>query len=101
MHFFLCYPILIMQLHIIISGDVQGVFFRAGVQNEAKKLGLAGWVRNLPDGSVEALAEGEKGKLEKLLEWCSHGPAGASVSKVEHKWLEKEEGLKNFRIRYD
>ncbi len=86
-------------LHILVLGDVQGVFFRAGAQDQAKKLGLSGWVRNTPDG-VEVLAEGERPALESLLEWCYHGPAGASVSAIEYGWMEPA-GLKEFRIRYD
>jgi len=90
----------IERLHILVSGDVQGVFFRAGAQSEARKLGLAGWVRNSQDGAVEVMAEGERPALEKLLEWCSHGPAGASVSKIEHEWLKAEGEYTDFRVRY-
>ncbi|NYZ73692.1 acylphosphatase [Candidatus Micrarchaeota archaeon] len=86
-------------IHIMISGDVQGVFFRAGVQDQARKLNLTGWARNTPDGAVEVLAEGERLALENLLEWCYHGPAGASVSAIEYGWVEPA-GLKDFRIRY-
>jgi len=87
------------RLHIIVSGDVQGVFFRAGAQGEGKRLGLTGWVRNAEDGSVEVLAEGGREKLERLLEWCRRGPAGASVSGVEHEWLEATGEFRDFRIK--
>lgn len=88
------------RLHILIYGDVQGVFFRAGTQSEARKLGLVGWVRNSEEGGVDVLAEGERSALEKLLEWCSHGPAGASVAKIKHQWLESKKEFREFRIRY-
>ncbi|MFH0737172.1 MAG: acylphosphatase [Candidatus Micrarchaeota archaeon] len=86
------------RLRLIIHGDVQGVFFRAGAETEAKRLGLVGWVKNLPDGSVETMAEGERNALLRFLDWCSHGPAGASVSAVEKEWLKTQEGFKDFRI---
>jgi len=89
------------RLHVKILGDVQGVFFRAGIQDEARSIGgITGWVRNTPDGGVEVLAEGEKGKLEALLEWCGHGPAGAVVEKAEHEWLDYKGEFRDFRVRY-
>jgi len=88
-------------IRIVISGDVQGVFFRAGVQDQARKLGLNGWARNTPDGAVEVLAEGERLALENLLEWCHHGPAGASVSNVKYEWVEAAGRVRDFRVRYD
>jgi len=89
------------RLHITILGDVQGVFFRAGVVGEAERIGgITGWVRNTENGAVEVLAEGERDALEKLLEWCSHGPAGASVSEVRHEWLAYAGEFQDFRIRY-
>jgi len=88
------------RLHIIIIGDVQGVFFRAGAQSEARKLGITGWARNLPDGSVEVTAEGAHESLEKLLVWCGHGPAGASVSEIKSEWLAATGEFADFRIKY-
>ncbi len=90
-----------VRLHIFVFGRVQGVFFRANTRDKALGLGLAGWVRNVRDGSVEIMAEGEKEILEELLEWCSEGPASASVSKVEHEWLESRDEFSDFRIKYD
>jgi acylphosphatase len=86
------------RLHLIIYGDVQGVFFRAGAKGEAVRLGLKGWVRNLPDGSVEAMAEGERNALSKFLAWCSHGPAGADVKEIEKEWMETKGDLRGFSI---
>ena len=90
----------ISAAHIIVSGDVQGVFFRANTVTEATMLGLKGWVRNLPDGSVEVLAEGTRSALEKLLEWCSRGPAGASVSGLKSEWLAASGKFADFSVRY-
>ena len=69
-------------IHCYASGHVQGVFYRANTQQEAKKLGLSGWVKNLPDGRVEALACGDTENIEKLVSWMKIGPAGATVSAV-------------------
>ncbi|MEW6036533.1 MAG: acylphosphatase [Candidatus Micrarchaeota archaeon] len=88
------------RIHILVFGDVQGVFFRANTQGEGGRLGVSGWVRNLPDGSVEVLAEGEKEALEALLDWCRHGPAGASVGRVEPAWLQFRGNLHGFRVKY-
>jgi acylphosphatase len=67
----------------LISGRVQGVCFRAYARDEARRLGLTGWVRNLPDGRVEALAQGDPAKLGAFEAWCRHGPSHARVRKVE------------------
>jgi acylphosphatase len=84
-----------------IFGIVQGVFFRAGTQDTVHRIhGITGWVRNLPDGSVECVAEGEKEKLQKLLDWCNHGPAGAEVERVEEKWEEYIGEFVGFEIKY-
>jgi acylphosphatase len=66
-----------------VSGRVQGVGFRAAAWNEARRLGLAGWIRNLPDGRVEALAQGEAAALDAYCEWWRHGPPAAHVAGVE------------------
>jgi len=76
------------RIHIFVYGDVHGVFFRANTASTAKQLGITGWVRNRSDGSVEVVAEGEKKNLEKLLEWCRHGPSAATVEKVKSEWEE-------------
>lgn len=70
-----------VRLHII--GRVQGVFFRASTKEKAEALGVAGWVKNCDDGSVEIVAEGEEKALKKFEEWCHEGPTGAEVEKVE------------------
>lgn len=74
------------RLHVFIEGWVQGVGFRYATCARARSLSLGGWVRNLPDGRVEAEFEGGKAALEEMLAWCGHGPAGASVRNVESTW---------------
>jgi acylphosphatase len=88
------------RLHLNIRGRVQGVFFRAHTQEEAKRLGIKGFVQNTPDGKVEAVAEGEKAVLEKFLEWCGHGPSMAMVDGVDAEWSEATGEFKEFGIRY-
>jgi acylphosphatase len=70
-------------LHCFVSGRVQGVFFRSSTQDQANQLGLSGWVRNLPDGRVEVLAQGNPDAIEELHSWLELGPRHASVSDVE------------------
>jgi len=83
-----------------IEGIVQGVYFRWHTRDKALELGLRGWVRNLVDGSVQVLAEGEKEALEKLVEWCHHGPREALVRCVEAEWGEWTGEYKAFEIRH-
>jgi acylphosphatase len=70
------------RVHVIVEGRVQGVFFRAYTRDVAVKLGLAGWVRNRPDGSVEALIEGEKPAVKKMLQWFHQGSPHSLVEMV-------------------
>ena len=70
------------RLHVIVEGRVQGVFFRAYTRDEAVRLGLSGWVRNRPNGSVEALVEGEKSAVEKMVRWFHQGSPNSVVEKV-------------------
>jgi acylphosphatase len=76
------------RVHLLVSGLVQGVAFRASTVQEARRLGLRGWVRNLPDGRVEAEAEGERAALEALAAWCRRGPPAARVDQVAERWGE-------------
>ena len=71
------------RVRVRIHGRVQGVFFRAETRARAESLGLAGWVRNEPDGSVEALFEGDPERVDSMVEWCRRGPSGAHVDEVE------------------
>ena len=71
------------KVHVFVSGKVQGVFFRSSTKDKADELGLSGWVKNLQDGRVEAVFEGDEGMVEKMVEWCRKGPEYASVAGVE------------------
>jgi acylphosphatase len=71
------------QVHVRVSGRVQGVFFRAEARSRAESLGLSGWIRNEPDGSVAAVFAGEPERVDSMVEWCRRGPAGARVDEVE------------------
>ena len=83
-----------------MSGRVQGVFFRSETEYEAVKRNVCGWVKNLPDGRVEAVFEGEKEAVEALVEFCRRGPRGARVSEVEVQWEDCKGEFKRFRIKY-
>ena len=87
------------QAHLIIAGKVQGVFYRASCQDVAVKYGLNGWVKNLPSGEVEVLAQGNKEQIEKLIEWCKKGPPQADVIYVKIEWKEVKEKFSSFEIR--
>ena len=83
-----------------IQGRVQGVYCRAATRRTARQLGLTGWVRNCPDGSVEALAEGEKIPLERLVNWCRSGPSGAFVTDIKVEWQETNGEFVDFVVSY-
>jgi len=70
-------------LHLMIHGRVQGVFFRASMQREAQRLSLSGWVRNLGDGAVEAVVQGESDAVDAMVDWARQGPQHAQVDRVE------------------
>jgi len=89
-----------VRARVYITGWVQGVFFRSETQDEATRQGVTGWVRNLPDGRVEAVFEGEKGRVDRLIEFCRRGPPGARVAKVEVVWEDYRGEFRGFRIRY-
>lgn len=87
-----------LRRRFIVSGKVQGVFFREGAKSEAQRLGLTGYASNLPDGSVEIVAEGEPNSLELLGRWLKSGSARASVANVESSH-EAPQGIAGFSIR--
>jgi acylphosphatase len=88
----------VIRRRIIVHGRVQGVFFRDTTRRVARSRGLGGWVRNTPDGTVEAVFEGEEEAVESMVRWCREGPRGAVVERVE-VIDEEPEGLAEFRIR--
>lgn len=85
------------RAHLVIRGRVQGVWYRASCRDEAERLGLAGWARNRPDGSVEAAGEGPREALEEWIAWCRRGPPSARVTGVEVTW-EKPRGESGFQV---
>ncbi len=87
-----------VRVRVVVRGHVQGVFFRTEARDRAESLGVAGWIRNLPDGSVEAVFEGDEERVESLAAWCRRGPAGASVADVETS-SEAPVGEAGFEIR--
>jgi len=89
-----------VKAHVFVSGRVQGVFFRYETKRRAIRLGVSGWVRNLPDGRVEAVFEGEKDDVEEMIEFCHRGPPGAYVRDVEVHWEKPTGELRGFQIRY-
>ena len=89
-----------VRAHILVSGRVQGVFFRSETQDQAIRQDVTGWVRNLPDGRVEAVFEGEKENVEKVIEFCRRGPPGARVAKVDVHWQDFTGEFKDFKIKY-
>jgi acylphosphatase len=88
------------QLHAIVQGGVQGVNFRSSTQAQARRLRLAGWVRNRPDGAVEVLAQGPRPALEQLLQFLHNGPPIAHVAAVQAEWGAAEPALDRFDIKW-
>ncbi|MCU0727977.1 MAG: acylphosphatase [Planctomycetes bacterium] len=87
------------RAHLIVSGLVQGVFFRASTRDVARGLALSGFVRNLPDGRVEAVAEGPRPALESFVAWCREGPPHAAVSDLHVEWLPATGEFAGFSVR--
>ena len=88
------------RLSTLIEGRVQGVGFRYATAARARALGLVGWVRNLPDGRVEAVFEGARPALDTMLDWCHDGPAHAQVRTVEAAWESGAPEFETFSMRY-
>ncbi|MCE5312966.1 MAG: acylphosphatase [Nitrospiraceae bacterium] len=88
------------RAHLLISGIVQGVFYRAFTKQNADAIGLSGWVRNTADGSVEAVLEGEKEAIERMIKICRQGPPASVVRSVDVRWESGSEELSGFQIRY-
>ncbi|MBI5231446.1 MAG: acylphosphatase [Coriobacteriales bacterium] len=88
----------IVRKRVVVSGVVQGVWFRASTAEEAREVGVHGWVRNRPDGTVEAAFEGPEGGVDRMVDWIGHGPERARVEHVDVT-SEKPEGLRGFEVR--
>jgi acylphosphatase len=87
----------VKRVRVRVRGRVQGVYFRAETQLRAEAAGVSGWVRNAPDGSVEAVFEGDPGPVEHLIAWCRRGPSGARVDGVDVTW-ESPQGETGFNV---
>jgi acylphosphatase len=88
----------VSRARTVISGRVQGVFFRAEAKARARSLGVTGWVRNRPDGAVEAVFEGPREAVVSMVRWCEQGPAGAKVDAADVTW-EEPVGDEGFEVR--
>jgi acylphosphatase len=88
------------RIHVIVSGRVQGVFFRHNTNKTANKLGIKGFVRNLDDGCVEVVAEGTKDKLKELIKFCRLGPTNSSVEDVKIEYKDATDEFNTFSIKY-
>jgi acylphosphatase len=88
-----------VRVHLLVSGRVQGVFYRGTCLEEARARGLAGWVRNLADGRVEAVFEGPEEQVREMIRWCYRGPMGARVEAIDVKHEEPQDEPVGFRIR--
>ncbi|MCD6083507.1 acylphosphatase [Candidatus Aerophobetes bacterium] len=89
-----------VRAYVLISGRVQGVFFRSSAREQAYRLRVNGWIRNRWDGQVEAVFEGEEEDVLKMIEWCHKGPPGALVEDVKVRWEEYKGEFNTFFIRY-
>ena len=85
-------------VHLIVTGKVQGVFYRATAKKTAGKYNITGWVQNTPDGNVEMIANGSQNDVEQFINWCKQGPSGAKVTNVIKEERE-EETFAEFTIR--
>jgi len=88
----------VVRARLLVHGRVQGVFFRGAMCDEARRFGVRGWVRNCPDGTVEAVAEGARAAVDRLIVWAHQGPPGALVTNVDVTWEPAGSELSDFRI---
>ncbi len=86
------------RLHVIVRGRVQGMYYRASAQREAKRLGLTGWTKNRHDNAVEVVVEGEEDQVKDFLSWAQTGPSTARVDKTETRWRSYTGEFDDFRI---
>lgn len=89
---------MVVRVHLYIEGNVQGVFFRRSAKNKADELGVVGLIRNRRDGSVEAIAQGSKSKVDTFIKWCKKGPPFSKVEKVEVEWKKNLEDFEEFEV---
>jgi len=89
-----------IRAHVIVTGKVQGVFYRAETASKARQLNVTGWVRNLPDGRVEAIFEGQEMKVQKMIDFCRRGPPNAYVVDADVRRQEWKGEFDDFTVRY-
>ncbi|MCK4443189.1 MAG: acylphosphatase [Thermoplasmata archaeon] len=87
------------RAHAIFRGRVQGVFFRANTERKAREVGVVGWVRNLADGTVEAVFEGDRDAIQEAIEWCRDSQPYAKVSSVQVSWDDPTDSYTSFEVR--
>jgi acylphosphatase len=87
------------QAHVFVDGKVQGVYFRDTTRKTAEENGVEGWVRNLSDGRVEAVFQGDRDDVEAMIDFCHEGPPRARVEGVDVEWVDEDPDLAGFRIR--
>lgn len=88
------------RVHLLVSGKVQGVYYRQGMKETAEKNNVVGWVRNLPDNSVEAILEGDESNIDAVIDWSRLGPGGAFVEKLKVIEENHNSEFSEFEIRY-
>jgi acylphosphatase len=88
------------KVHVLISGKVQGVWFRSSTRDKAEQLGITGWVKNTKDGKVEAVFEGDEEKIQEMLIWCHRGPPSAEVTNLKIEKKKPSNGFDRFSIEY-
>jgi len=88
-----------VRARILVSGVVQGVYFRAYARKEAQRQGIHGWVRNRANGTVEAVVEGEESAVQRFIAWCHHGPPSAAVTEVQVVWEPYRGEFRGFAIQ--
>ena len=91
---------MVVRAHVLVSGRVQGVFFRFETRRLARRLGIAGWVKNRRDGQVESVFEGEREVVERMVEFCRQGSSGARVTNVEVRWEAPTGEFEGFSVHY-
>ncbi len=89
------------RAHLFVSGRVQGVFFRENAKKKAEKLSVLGWIKNLKDGRVEAILEGDESSVAALVKWAARGPFWAKVENLETNWENYQAEFNSFEIKYD
>lgn len=90
----------IKRAHLFVEGKVQGVGFRYFTQTNARDMNINGWVKNLPDGRVEAVFEAPKTKVENMIDRCKEGPRAARVDNLDWEWVERPQALNTFEVKY-